>query len=83
MAEEAHSNKKYSGKLCLSLARTVPPALSHCKLLENSHVVNQNVEQPDLVSEARSNVKTRWVDCHTEYLLSEPLSILTLSLGIY
>lgn len=83
VTEEAHSNNNYySAKLTLS-PFNVQPALPHSKLLENSHIINQNVEQPDLVSEARGNVETCWVDGHTEYLLSEPLrDSLTLSISI-
>ena len=48
-------------------------ALADRELVEESHVVNQKVEQPDLVHEPDSNVETVWVYGHTVDLLLKPL----------
>ena len=49
------------------------PALSDWKLVEEPHVVNQNIEESDLVSKPCSDVEAGWMNCHTVYLLPEPL----------
>ena len=49
------------------------PALSDRELVEEPHVVNQNVEEPDFVSKARGDVKAGWMYCHAVDLLPEPL----------
>ena len=49
------------------------PALPHRELVEEPHVVNEDVEEPDLVREPGGNVETRRVDGHAEDVLSKPL----------
>ena len=49
------------------------PALPHRELVEEPHVVNENVEEPDLVREPGGDVQTRRVDGHAEDILAKPL----------
>ena len=49
------------------------PALPHRELVEEPHVVDENVEEPDLVREPGGNVQPRRVDGHAEDVLAKPL----------
>ena len=45
-----------------AVAEQADPALSHRELMEQAHVVDEDVEETDLVSEARGNVETIRMD---------------------